>query len=210
MVTVNGNGFANTSVLRWNGMTRPTTFVSGTQLQASIPASDVAAVGAAQVSVVTPAPGGGTSGDLAFTIANPVPGVLSLSPSSVTAGAAAFTVTVNGSGFVNTSVVRWNGVNRPTTFVSAMQLQASIGASDVATAGTAQVSVVTPAPGGGTTGNLPLTITNPAPSLTGNPTMAVGGTAVTVMLNNGLGGVEDWLALADASSPETSYVTWTY
>jgi hypothetical protein len=147
---------------------------------------------------------------LAFTVANPVPGVLSLSPSSVTAGAAAFTVTVSGNGFVNTSVVRWNGVNRPTTFVSAMQLQASISASDVATAGTAQVSVMTLAPGGGTTGNLPLTITNPAPSLTGNPTMVVGGTAVTVMLNNGLGGAEDWLALADASAPDTSYVTWTY
>jgi trimeric autotransporter adhesin len=209
-VTVNGNGFVNTSVVRWNGVTRPTTFVSGAQLQASIPASDVVAAGTAQVSVVSPAPGGGTSGDLAFTIANPVPGVLSLSPSSVTAGAAAFTVTVSGSGFVNTSVVRWNGVNRPTTFVSAMQLQASIGAPDVASAGTAQVSVMTPAPGGGATGNLPVTITNPAPSLTGNPTMAVGGTAVTVMLNNGLGGVYDWLALADASAPDTSYVTWTY
>ena len=209
-LTVNGSGFVNTSVVRWNGVNRPTAFVSGTQLQASIAASDVAAAGTAQVSVVSPVPGGGTSGNLVFTIANPVPGVLSLSPSSVTAGAAAFTLTVNGSGFVNTSVVRWNGVNRPTMFVSGTQLQASIAASDVATIGTVQVSVVTPAPGGGTTGNLPLTIVNPAPTLTGNPTMAVGGTSVTVMLNNGFGGAEDWLALADASAPNTSYVTWTY
>ena len=209
-VTVTGSGFVNASVVRWNGVNRPTTFVSGTQLQASIPASDVAAAGTAQVSVVTPAPGGGTSGDLAFTIANPVPGVLSLSPSSVTAGAPAFTLTVTGSGFVSASVVRWNGSARTTSFVSGTQLQASIPASAVAAAGTAQVSVWTPAPGGGTSGNLPLTIASPTPSLTGNPTMVLGGTPVTVMLNNAPGGAEDWLAIAEASAPNTSYVTWTY
>src|SRR5204863_22557 len=152
--TVNGSGFANSSLVRWNGATRTTTFVSGTQLQASISASDVAAAGVVQVSVLTPAPGGGTSGDLTFTIANPVPSVLSLSPSSATAGDPAFTMTVNGSGFVNTSVVRWNGAPRTTTFVSGMQLQASIPASDVAAAGTVQVSGLTPAPGRGTSGQL--------------------------------------------------------
>jgi len=209
-LTVNGSGFVSGSVVRWNGAARTTTFVNGTQLQASIAASDVAAAGMAQVSVSTPAPGGGTSGDLAFVIANPVPGVLSLSPSSVTAGASAFTLTVNGSGFVSGSVVRWNGAARSTTFVNGTQLQASIAASDVAAAGTAQVSVWTPAPGGGASGNLPLTIANPLPSLTGNPTMVVGGTAVTVMLNNGLGGAEDWLAFADVSAPDTIYLTWTY
>jgi subtilisin family serine protease len=209
-MTVTGSGFVNASVVRWNGVNRPTSFVSGTQLQASIVASDVAAAGTAQVSVVTPAPGGGTSGDSAFTIANPVPGVLSLSPSSLTAGAPAFTLTVTGSGFVSASLVRWNGAARTTTFVNGTQLQASIPASDVAAAGMAQVSVWTPAPGGGSSGNLPLTIANPAPSLTGNPTMVVGGTTVTVMLNNGLGGAEDWLAFADVSAPNTNFLTWTY
>jgi hypothetical protein len=196
--------------VRWNGAPRATTFVSGTQLQASIPASDVAAAGTAQVSVWTPAPGGGTSGNLTFTIANPAPGVLSLSPSSVTAGAPAFTVTVTGSGFVSASVVRWNGGARTTTFVSDTQLQASIPASDVAAAGTAQVSVLSPAPGGGTSGNLTFTIVNPAPTLTVNATTVVGGTAVTVTLTNGLGGATDWIAFADASAPNTSFVIWTY
>src|SRR5207244_987842 len=142
----------------------------------------------AQVSVLTAAPGGGTSGDLTFTIANPLPSVLSLSPSGVTAGAAAFTVTVNGSGFVNTSVVRWNGASRTKTFVSGTQLQSSIPASDAPAAGTAQVSVFTMAPGGGTSGNLTFTIASPAPSLTVNATTVIGGTAVTVTLTNGLGG----------------------
>jgi hypothetical protein len=57
---------------------------------------------------------------------------------------------VNGSGFVATSKVRWNGADRPTTFVSASQLTASIPSSDIAAAGTAQVTVFNPIPGGGT------------------------------------------------------------
>src|SRR3989449_8569472 len=64
-----------------------------------------------------------------------------------------------------TSAVRWNGAARPTTFVSSTQLQVTIAASDITTAGTAQVTVVTPAPGGGTSAALAFTINNPAPTL---------------------------------------------
>src|SRR5690606_11356783 len=81
---------------------------------------------------------------------NPIPATTSLTPTSATAGGPGFTLTVNGSNFIAGSVVRWNGANRATTFVSATQLQAAIPASDIATAGTATVTVVNPAPGGGT------------------------------------------------------------
>ena len=37
--------------------------------------------------------------------------------------------------------------------------------------------------------------------------MVVGGTTVTVTLNNGLGGATDWIAFADVSAPNSSYVT---
>jgi len=67
----------------------------------------------------------------------------------MTAGSAAFTLTVNGSNFVAGSTVRWNGADRPTTFTSATQLTAAISATDIAAAGSAQVSVFTPTPGGG-------------------------------------------------------------
>ena len=40
---------------------------------------------------------------------NPATDFGSLSPSSATAGSEGFTLTVNGSGFISTSVVRWNG-----------------------------------------------------------------------------------------------------
>ena len=72
------------------------------------------------------------------------PTLTSLSPSSAAAGGPAFTLTVNGSNFVSGSVVRWNGADRTTTFVSATQLTAAIPAADIAAAGSASVTVQNP------------------------------------------------------------------
>ncbi len=96
--------------------------------------------------------------ELPQTASNPVPVLSSLSPATTAAGAASFVLTVNGSGFVSASSVQWNGASRVTTFVSSAQLQATILATDVATPGTAQVTVVNPAPGGGTSNSLTFTI----------------------------------------------------
>ena len=79
-----------------------------------------------------------------------VPTITGLSPTSKMAGQPAFTLTVNGTNFVAGSVVRWNGGNRTTTYVSATQLTAAITASDIASAGTVPVTVFNPTPGGGT------------------------------------------------------------
>jgi hypothetical protein len=72
-----------------------------------------------------------------------------LVPAAAAPGSGAFTLTVNGTGFVSGAVVNWNGSPRTTTFVSSSSLQASITAADVASKGTATVTVVNPAPGGG-------------------------------------------------------------
>ncbi|MCU1243719.1 MAG: hypothetical protein JWO71_4445 [Candidatus Acidoferrum typicum] len=93
---------------------------------------------------------------------NPVPSISALSVSSVTAGGPAFVLGVQGSGFVPGSVLQWNGNPRATNFVSTTQLNANIPASDIAQSGTAQITVVNSAPGGGTSSSLTLTI-NPAP-----------------------------------------------
>jgi len=85
------------------------------------------------------------------------PTITSLSPSSASAGAAGLTLTVGGRGFVSGSVVRWNGNNRPTTFVSATELRATISAGDLS-AGTPSVSVFSPPPGGGISNPLRFTV----------------------------------------------------
>jgi hypothetical protein len=74
----------------------------------------------------------------------------SLNPASIAPGSSTFTLTVNGSGFASTAVVKWNGATRLTEAVSSSQLKATISASDVATAKTASITVANPAPRGGT------------------------------------------------------------
>jgi hypothetical protein len=104
------------------------------------------------VTVTNPPPTAGPSGSQTFTINNPVPTLSSATVSSKThaAGGAGFTLTANGTLFVSTSVINFNGKAETTTFVSATQLTAAIPASDVATAGNVNVTVTNPAPGGGT------------------------------------------------------------
>jgi hypothetical protein len=95
--------------------------------------------------------------------ANPVPLVNQpLVPTAVTPGGPGFTLTVNGAGFVSGTTVDWNGSPRSTTFVSGSQLTAAILAPDIATAGTASVSVLNPAPGGGVSNVIFLPITQPS------------------------------------------------
>ncbi len=161
-LTVNGTNFIGNSVISWNGSPLTTTYVNSLQLTASVSAALVATAGTAAVTVVTPAPGGGTSNALTFTITavgnNPVPTLISISPTSATAGAAAFTLTVNGTNFLNTATVKWNGSALTTTYVNSTQLTASVSAALIATAGTASVIVFNPAPGGGTSGAVSFTI----------------------------------------------------
>lgn len=167
-LTVNGLDFVPNSVARWNGSDRPTMFVSSNQVRASIPASDIAVVGTAMVTVFSPAPGGGTSNAIAFSVDNPVPNLSGLLPDGIPATSGDFFLTVFGTGFLPAAVVRWNGSDRSTTYVSGAQLQAAIAATDVAATGTAAVTVFNPAPGGGTSNAVPFIIRlrNPLPTIT--------------------------------------------
>jgi hypothetical protein len=70
-LTVNGTGFTSGSVVNWNGSGLATTFVSGSQLTAIVPAVDIASASTAWVTVVNPAPGGGTSNTGFFPITTP-------------------------------------------------------------------------------------------------------------------------------------------
>jgi hypothetical protein len=77
-----------------------------------------------------------------------------LVPASAKPGSGSFTLTVNGTGFSSGAVVNWNGTPRTTEVISSSQLKATINAADVANPGTASITVVNPAPGGGTSSPL--------------------------------------------------------
>ena len=78
-----------------------------------------------------------------------------LVPASATAGSAAFTLTVNGSGFGTDAVVYWNGSPRSTTYVSGGQLTAAISAADVSTKASVPVYVFA---GGKTSNTMTFTV----------------------------------------------------
>jgi hypothetical protein len=85
--------------------------------------------------------------------------LISLQPSLYdVAKAADFTLTVNGVGFTTDSVVRWNGSNRPTVFVSSTRLTATIYAADVSSIGDFPVTVRDPLPAPGGTETAPRTL----------------------------------------------------
>jgi trimeric autotransporter adhesin len=132
---VSGTQFISTTTAQWNGSDRPTVYnATSTQLAVSITAADVQNAGLGEVTATSPAPGGGTSLAVSFTI-NPAhgggPAITSLSPSSAALNGPAFTLTVNGTNFSSTDYVTWNGGLRDTTFNSSTQLTAQILASDL-------------------------------------------------------------------------------
>jgi len=182
----------STTTVDWNGTPLATTLNTTTnQLAAQVPASLVAIPGSADITVVNPAPGGGSSAGTTFFIDpanNPAPTITSLSPTSASAAGAAFSLTVTGTGFASgVSTVNWNGQARATTYVSSTQLTAAITASDIAAAGTDSVSVSNSAPGGGNSNSVPFFVDpsgNPTPGISSlNPaTASVGGAAFTLSL----------------------------
>ena len=67
-LTINGTGFVAGAVVKWNGASRVTTVISGSEVRAMINASDVAKAKTASVTIVNPTPGGGTSNVVYFSV----------------------------------------------------------------------------------------------------------------------------------------------
>lgn len=149
--SLSGTGLTVNSV----SFTNPTTFVM------NVTASGTATLGARNLTVTNP--DGQTSvGNAMLTVTSsgaPVPTLTSISPISKVTLSPTFTLTVNGSNFVSTSKVQWNGSDRSTTFVNSGQLTATIDAIDLVSQGNFPVQVVTPAPGGGTSGSASFSVT---------------------------------------------------
>ncbi len=173
-LTVNGTGFILGSVVQWNGIGMPTTYVSSTQLTTLLPPElfvpfSVYSNGLPpQITVLNPSPGGASNG-LPFTV-NGTPGVPSItqvSPSSATAGSFGFYMSVQGNNLLASSLY-WNGQPLQSSLVFDNTLMtAEIPSSLLVNPGTAQITAVSTGPGGGTSNAVQFTINAP------NPTPAV-------------------------------------
>jgi YVTN family beta-propeller protein len=163
-LTINGTNFVAASTVNFGGSAPVTTFVNSMQLTAVIPAASIASSGILAVTVTNPVTAGGTSNARNFTVTSvvsSVPAISSLFPSCAPAGEPV-QLTVGGQAFVDSSVVRWNGSDQPTTLdpnSGGGILTAQISASEVAAAGTVAVTVFNPGTGGGSSNPSTFTIT---------------------------------------------------
>jgi subtilase family serine protease len=187
-ISVGGSGFSSQSQVQFaaNGThtALATTFISQSQLSASIPASLLQTAGTAQVSVSDPTRQSPSSA-VTFTVTLAPPVISALAPASAVAGGAAFTLTVTGSNFTSGAVLNFDGMAQATTFVSATSLTAAIPAASIAAAGTNSITIMNPSPLGGTSSALSFTVDNPLPVLNSiSPTnIAMGSTEFTLTVN---------------------------
>ncbi|GAA4032866.1 hypothetical protein GCM10022409_16440 [Hymenobacter glaciei] len=179
-VTVTGTDFTGATAVTLNGVAiTGFTVVNSTTITFTVP------TGATSGTIAVTTPAGTATSTATFTVTLPAPNITSLAPNTTAAGSAAFTLTVNGTGFLSGSVVNFNGTALTTTFVSATQLTAAVPASAVATVGTYNVTVANPSANqGGTSAAATFTVTTPAPTIASfTPTsgLANGTVTVTVM-----------------------------
>ncbi|GAB3869370.1 hypothetical protein GCM10028824_16220 [Hymenobacter segetis] len=182
LVTITGTNFTGVKAVTLNGAAiTGYTVVSATSITFNVP------TGATSGTITVTTPLGTATSPGTFTVLpdNPAPTISSLSPNSVTVGAAAQTLTVNGTNFIASSVVNFNSAARTTTYVSATQLTIQLTAGDQATAGSYNVTVTNPAPGGGTSAAATFTV-NPAalPNLVVSSGTATAPTPITGNYNN--------------------------
>jgi hypothetical protein len=94
---------------------------------------------------------------------NPTPTLNSITPDSANSGDEAFTLTAEGSDFINGSIIIFDGKEKTTTFVSSTQIKEEIEKADIVVENLnavkkgeniVQVSVKNPSPGGGTSNSI--------------------------------------------------------
>ena len=145
---------------------------------------------------------------------NPVPAITSLNPNSTTQGGNPLTVTIAGYNFMSSSIAQWNGSARTTTYSSGTQLQVQLTAADIATAGSAAVSVTNPTPGGGNSGAAEFTInstSNPVPQLqASNPNSVDAGSADMIFTVYGSNFIPTSVIQWNGVALTTSYLSNSY
>ncbi len=138
-MAVLGSGFEGTSTVLIDGQAVATAFVAADHLVAQVPASVTATSGPHPVQVRNE--GGNRSNSVTLTIIPPAPIVSSITPKVVIVGSGAFTMFLTGLNFAPGAVVLIDGTPVATTFISVVDLRATVPASFTAATGTHGVVV---------------------------------------------------------------------
>ena len=177
-LTVSGTGFLSSSTIEVGGVDDATTYVSATQVTATVEPAQLASGGTFSVIALNGTSTSGSGTPVNLQVTSPAPTVTAITPSIAYVGTASSTVAIIGTGFVPTTIIDVNGAARTTTYVSSTQMNVLLNASDVAATGILSLSAVNASPGGGTSTAITLAVNNPAPGspIKLTPSLALTGT----------------------------------
>jgi hypothetical protein len=136
-------------MVRWSGSNRATTYVSSTQLTATISASDISTGGTRTITVRNTSPSPATSNGVSFNINNLIPTITFINPRSIPAESGSFTLAIFGRDFVENAYLTWATNTLNGDYVDATQMTFSIPSAYITNEGNVNISVSNPTPGGG-------------------------------------------------------------
>jgi hypothetical protein len=201
-LTVKGTGFVAGATVRLAGVALPTTFLSGAALSADVP--HPAVLNAGQFAVVVANPDGTVSNQQMLTV-TAAPVLAAIAPSSVSAGSAAFTLVVQGSGFAANATIQLQGVSIKTKFVSSTELTADISAAQIALPAQLNVTVANPGPPQQISSALPLSIVSAPVIASLQPSTVVARGPAFTLLVLGTGYVADSVVKLGGVGLNTEY-----
>jgi hypothetical protein len=218
-VTLRGRGFAGRSSVYLTPSPQnaiyeavPATLVSNTELRVTL-ADSLTRVSRVLSFVVTTNRefgSSGTSAPRAVDVRNRAPVLTSLGTTEIDAGSSGVAVRVRGTGFAPNSMVEFDGVRQTTVFVDSTALDATPTDSALRRVGTAAIRIVNPAPGGGTSNDLPLRLRAVTATLSALPVSGAHATGrgYTTLLH-GARFIEGSVVLVNGQSRTTTYVSAT-
>lgn len=168
-LTIHGTGFFDDTIVSINGTPKGFKLIDQTKFEIPLSATDLEVGAYLNVSAYNLPPGGGQSSPLKFRIKNPVPTLLSISPQSIIAGSPDLKLTLTGDNFVRTSIVSFNNQQVSSSYISKIQVEATIPSDAVKTPGSYPVKVINLAPGGAATSPLTFTVNPPHPNVEPQP-----------------------------------------
>jgi hypothetical protein len=213
-LSVTGTNFQPQAVVNCNGTALATTFVSSSSLSAAVPASLAATGSVENITVTNPDGQASTAGSPSqqITVTNPAPTLTGITPSLLYAGGTATTFTLTGTNFNSSSAVLAGTTSLSTTFVSATQLTALAPPAVLDSASTLGFTVSNPAPGGGTSQSLPITVIQPTATLTSlSPSSVTAGSPALTVTLTGTGFTPTAAVYSDTGyvAEATTYVSST-
>ena len=182
-IVVTGTNFGSGTQVTVEGTPVPTQFVSATQLKGTLTDAFLRRSGQVHIGVTNPPPGGGSATGGAFTITSPKPTLTSINPAALPLLSPATLVTLTGGNFVGNSAVTVGGTPVSAVFNSASSITATIPAALLQKAAALGVQVTNPAPGGGPSEIVTLSVQNPVPVITAVTPSQIPGDQTNAVLN---------------------------